>query len=228
MATTYSELITEVQDELADNTELTDEVVKRLIGRGEAKLNRRCRLRAMEKLKSRPYTIDDTTARINHPIDMVEMLYVQIKRQEESDSDYYNLQYVTPHRMPEYADLSLGYYTLRDRLELNATVVNPHTVRMHYIGRFDIATNLTNWLLTNAPDLYLYAACAEATLYFKDKEAATYYAIQLREGIRDLNSLDERGRDDGVADIRDYAYMTGGSYAYRYRGYGGSYNIAKG
>ncbi len=53
-------------------------------------------------------------------------------------------------------------------------------------------TNTTNWLLTNAPDLYLAASCAEACRYAEDDAGLAKYSQQTGGLIDAVRRKDER------------------------------------
>lgn len=46
----------------------------------------------------------------------------------------------------------------------------------------------TNWLLTNAPDIYLYGTLIHAAAYMKDVDAATSYQAVFKEAVSAVNS----------------------------------------
>lgn len=53
-----------------------------------------------------------------------------------------------------------------------------------------LASNSTNWLLTRAPSVYLWAALVEAASYIRDTEAVAYCAQRYQQAINQLNVVD--------------------------------------
>jgi len=45
-----------------------------------------------------------------------------------------------------------------------------YTLNLRYYEKWDIASDTTNWLLTNAPDAYLFGSIAESGMFVRDAE----------------------------------------------------------
>jgi len=184
------------------------------IDRAEAKISRRARLREAEKIATATYqtssqAIEDR--RIALPTGYVEFLDLRWKKASQADTAYTDAFYVAPERIHEYYGRTDGlWYTLRSQIEFNRhTGGVEYELMMHYFKRWDIATDATNWLLTNYPDVYLYGACMEAAVHMRDDPAATAYKTLFDQALAEMNELSERGRDDSIADISDLAAMSG-------------------
>lgn len=59
-----------------------------------------------------------------------------------------------------------------------------YTLNLRYYKQWDIATDTTNWLLTNAPDAYLFGSLAEAALQTRD-DVLLQIAIARRDASTD-------------------------------------------
>lgn len=55
-----------------------------------------------------------------------------------------------------------------------------YTLNLRYYEKWDIETDTTNWLLTNAPDAYLFGSLAEAAMYVHD-DRLLQISIQRRD-----------------------------------------------
>jgi len=55
---------------------------------------------------------------------------------------------------------------------------------LRYYTAWDLATDTTNWLLTNAPDAYLFGSVAEAAMFVRDDQLLSM-AIQRRDAATD-------------------------------------------
>jgi hypothetical protein len=76
-------------------------------------------------------------------------------------------------------------------------------VRLAYYRRFDaLATTPSNWLLTNAPGVYLYAALLEAQPFLMNDARLPVWAAMLGAATRALAEADRRGRWGGDMRLR--------------------------
>lgn len=202
----YTELQAAIATEL--NKDNLTAAIPDFIKRAEAKLNRRARFRVMEQQAYTDYDATMTTRRIALPDDFIEMLKLWAKKASATDSTYERLQFVGSDRMVDYYDSDLCRYTLRADLELNTAVTETYRLLMHYYKRLDIATDATNGVLTNHPDLYLYGSLAEAEMYLRNDPRVPMWKALFDEGIMELNERDERSRDDAELDLGDIAELT--------------------
>jgi len=98
------------------------------------------------------------------------------------------------------------YFTVfGDEMELIPTPDIAYTIEMVY--RANIAalsdSNTTNWLLTLAPDLYLYAALMESAPYMKEDNRLNVWSAGYKHAIDGLNALSmEQAYGSGPLAIR--------------------------
>lgn len=75
-------------------------------------------------------------------------------------------------------------------VELGPTPDQNYTVEMIYRKNIPaLADNSTNWLLTLAPDFYLYGALLEAEPYLKNDQRLGVWAAGFADALNDLNQL---------------------------------------
>lgn len=60
----------------------------------------------------------------------------------------------------------------------------------------------TNWVLTNASDVYLWQGLKQAAIYMKDAAAAQGYEALYQQSLASMNSMDKAGRTAGTLTIR--------------------------
>jgi hypothetical protein len=86
------------------------------------------------------------------------------------------------------------YFTIvGDQIELAPTPNEDMDVEVLYRANIPaLATNSTNWLLTIAPDLYLYGTLLEATPYIQNDERISLWATGMQTVLDQLNALAER------------------------------------
>ena len=84
------------------------------------------------------------------------------------------------------------YYTIEaDQLVLGPTPANVYALTARYYKQLDpLETSGTNWLITSKPNLYLYAALAEASLFVKKPDDAASWA-GLYGGILDAIKVED-------------------------------------
>lgn len=77
-----------------------------------------------------------------------------------------------------------------DEIELGPTPDAAYTIEMIYRQNLPaLASNATNWLLTLAPDAYLYGALLESAPYIKEDNRIQTWALGLTNALNDLNSI---------------------------------------
>lgn len=213
----YTDLQAAVRSEIdiASTAALSNATIVDAITRAEAKINRKARFREMETLAYDTYVagtvaIADRTMSI--PTGFVEMIGLQHKVASADDDTYKEVKYVAPGRIHEYYTQTNNlYYTLRQDVEFNTNVDSAHTIRFHYLKKWDIATDSTNWLLTNYPDVYLYGALVECSLHMVDDKRVPVWKALFDQGLKDLNLLSQRNRDDAELDTSEVARVAGQS-----------------
>jgi hypothetical protein len=86
------------------------------------------------------------------------------------------------------------YFSLiGSQIELAQTPNQNYTVELIYRGNIPaLASNATNWLLTAAPDLYLYATLMEASPYIQNDSRVGLWATGVQTVMDQLNLLAER------------------------------------
>ena len=72
---------------------------------------------------------------------------------------------------------------------------------MLYYKTFDALTALapTNWVITNAPDVYLYGTLLEAEPFLMNDQRVQLWATALTQSITTLQEQDNKDRHSGSA-----------------------------
>lgn len=154
------------------------------ISLAEARLNRKLRLRAMENTE-----IGTTTGQtISLPTGFIEMKRLQI----EVGGQTIPLTYVSPELVGSRESQPVSYSLIGDSIYLVPFGAG-YSYNLTYYKRFDPLSSGVNWLITNAPDAYLYGTLVEAATYIKDDAAAAKWGELLRMSVDDLYTAD---RDD--------------------------------
>jgi len=86
-------------------------------------------------------------------------------------------------------------------IQLDRPCDQAHTFSLRYRKKLDIATDSTNWLLTNYPNAYLYASLVEAAMFTPDPEAAALWQARLDKIMAVLRALDSRNKSVAVLTV---------------------------
>jgi hypothetical protein len=191
---TYAELQASVADYIA-RSDLTS-VIPDFIKLSEAKFNRDLRCMQMETRSTAAVDLtDDEPEFVSLPSDFQTMRRVRLSsvtgkpRLEflngaQADEFRYGRSNVTGQ--PQF------FTVLGDELELLPTPDVAYTLEMVYRAYIPaLATNSTNWLLTLAPDAYLYGALMEAAPYLQNDERIPVWAAGLANAMNGLNRLSQ-------------------------------------
>ena len=160
----------------------------------EAKLNRQVFVRQMEQRVTA--VIDLTSSEpefIALPADFQSMRRVRLA----SVTGKPCLEFRSGTQLDEYRfatqDVSgqPRYFTLfGEEIELAPTPDDAYAVEMVYRQNIPpLSSNATNWLLTLAPDLYLYGALLESAPYIKEDARIQTWGLGFSSALGDLNSL---------------------------------------
>jgi len=195
MIATYTDLQTAVIEYLARDQDTT--LIARIptfIQLAEAKFNRELFVRQMEQRSSA--TIDSTVTDAEFillPSDFQSMRRVRLS----SVTGKPNLVFMSGTQMDEFrasTDNVAGeplYFTIfGSEMELAPTPDQNYTLEMVYRTNIPaLANNASNWLLTLAPDLYLYGALLESAPYIKEDERIQTWGLGFKTALDGLNEL---------------------------------------
>jgi len=190
---TYSTLSTAVANWLSRD-DLTSRITE-FITLAEATLNRRVRIRAMETR----VTATVSTEYVSLPTGFLEMRNFQLNTNPKQ-----NLRYVTPEYIDTFwAGSETGqpkvYTFIGGEIQLAPAPDGSYTAEMNYYKTLDIATDLTNWILTNHPNAYLYGALLQAEPFMKNDKRIATWKIMFEDAMTDLMDADIRERWGGNA-----------------------------
>ena len=193
--TDYTSLQAAVTEYLARDQDTT--LIARIatfIQLAEAKFNRQLFVRQMEQ---RSIAVVNTASSepefISLPADFQSMRRVRLS----SVTGKPCLEFKSGTQMDEYrfgrSDVAgqPRYFTVfGDEIELAPTPDAAYTIEMVYRQNIPaLASNSNNWLLTLAPDLYLYGALLESAPYIKEDGRIQTWGLGFTAALNDLNNL---------------------------------------
>ena len=193
----YSELQTAVANWL-DRDDLTARIPE-FIALAEARFNRVLRLRSMEA----KYTANTVASQRNLALPTG---YIQMRNFQVNTNPLTTLSYVTPEIYDRLWGGSTSgtpkFYTiLANEVSLGPIPASVQEGEMLFYKKFDNLSGsvATNWLITNAPDIYLYGSMLEAEPFIMNDERVPLWAAALERGVGDLQEQDNKDRHSGSA-----------------------------
>ncbi len=179
---TYAELQTSIGNYL-HRADLTA-IIPDFIALAEAKFKRTLRLRAMENVATG--TVASTVA---VPTGFLEMISLTVT----SGGVTYPLTYIPPSDITSTSNSSSFYSIIGDNIYFVPSGTG-QTYTLTYYKALDPLSTAVNWLLTNAPDVYLYASLLEAAPYIKDDGRLQTWANLLISAVDQLEKSNDSGR----------------------------------
>jgi len=193
----YTELKTAVANWL-DRDDLTERIPE-FIALAEARFNRVLRLRSMETKE----TASTVAGQRNLALPTS---YIQMRNFQVNTSPLTTLSYVTPEIYDRvWGGSTTGtpkFYTiLANEVSFGPIPASVQEVEMLFYKKFDnlSVTTTTNWLITNAPDIYLYGTMLEAEPFIMNDERVPLWAQALQQAVSDLQEQDNKDRHSGSA-----------------------------
>tara|TARA_R100001377_G_scaffold149_2_gene189 strand:+ start:1644 stop:2291 length:648 start_codon:yes stop_codon:yes gene_type:complete len=189
--TNYDTLKTTAADYL-HRTDLSDDVMSNFVQLGEARINRKLRLLEQEAVST--LTLASGANNVALPakwIETIDVIYADDKRNIQPQ----NIRDLNAQRTYDTAaSRPYLYATTNGTIIFEIKADQEYSILLNYFEKWDIAADTTNYLLTNAPDAYLYATLLEAKAYIKSMEDVALWSQGLQTAIDDLNRLDNRSR----------------------------------
>lgn len=188
----YTELQAAVANWLARD-DLTGRIPE-FVSLCEAKLNRELFVRQMEERSTATVDIGSSEPEfISLPDDFQSMRSIRLS----SVSGKPRLEFVASATMDEYrqrcgnvAGRPMYFTIVGSEIELVPTPDEAYDLEMVYRTNIpSLASNPTNWLLTLAPDAYLYGTLLEAMPYTKEDERIQVWLAGFSSAIDGLNRL---------------------------------------
>ena len=187
---TYDELKVSLKNWL-DRDDL-DPFLGDFIRLAESRFNRILRLRAMERKEK----TDTVGGQSNYKLPND---FLQGREFRLNTSITKSLQYITPEI---YESWNLGqglpkFYTIvADELKLGPVPSDEIEMEMLFYGKVPSlgSTRPTNWILLNAPDIYLYGSLLEAEAFLQNDPRIQMWKQGFDMAVADLQLQDEKDR----------------------------------
>lgn len=164
-----------------------------IIRAAEGRIDRLCTIAPRETSTS--VTTTSGTQTINVPTDARHIKNVRLVATNGHVLEQVSMDYLHTN----YTDLSgepIVYAASNGVLHLGPVPDGAYTISITYMDRLSNITeaNQSNWLLTENPDLYLYAVLYQTCVWLEDLDAAEKYRAELFSIIEEVNLQGNRYR----------------------------------
>ena len=175
-----------------DRSDLTS-TIPDLITLCEDTLNKRVRIRAME---------NRATATINSEYSSLPTGFLEMRNFQLNTSPKQTLRLVAPEYIDTFwAGSTTGqprvYTFIGGEIQVAPSPDGSYTAEMDYYKKWDIATDTTNWLLTNAPSAYLYGTLLQSEPFLRNDKRIQVWREMFERSLADIEQADKRERWSG-------------------------------
>lgn len=184
----YSDLKASIADWLARN-DLTNQIAD-FIALAEARINRE--LRCREQIDIDTGTI--STQQIEIPSDFVETVMLTLDTTSANPLEYRPIEDSQKREGGETSGEPRWFSVLGDRIYLYPAPDGYYTYSLSYYAKVPSLSDSspTNWLLTKAPDVYLFAALKEGSGHLMDAQAEAAWDAKFRMALDSLHASETR------------------------------------
>lgn len=187
--TDYDSLKTEVSS-LIDRGSLYDSDIPLWVQLGESRIRTDVRVRNMETKTD--LTLDSEFVTL--PSDFIEMRSVQLS----VDTPYamYPMDVVHAAERDHWSTGKPKFYAIHgDQFQSIPTPDSSYTAEIIYVAAFDaLDTTSTNWLLTNYPDVYLFATLIAAEPWIGNDARTKVWVELYKDAVKRVNGTANEGR----------------------------------
>ena len=195
--TNYTNLQTTIADFL--NRDDLTAVIPTFIQLAEADMNRQVRHWKMEQRSTGTQDAGDQYMQI--PSDWLETIRLHLTGSGTSALTLTSRAAMADIRAKneDISTVKPYYYTHADgQFELYPTPTEATDFELLYYQKIpDLATNSTNWLLTDAPDVYLYGALLHSAPYLAEDARVAVWAQMYSAAVSNVNRAAEQARYSG-------------------------------
>jgi hypothetical protein len=192
---TYTELKASVADWL-NRTDLTS-VIPDFIALAEAQIERTLRTRQM--IVRATASIDTEYSAV--PADFLETKSIKLNTNPVTALTFESVDALDSLKSTTYISAGKPQYfsIVGGQVRVLPVPDSTYTAELIYYAKLSklSGSNATNWLLTQAPDVYLYGSLMQAAPYLKDDSRVAVWAAIYTRGLEELQIADDRGATSG-------------------------------
>jgi hypothetical protein len=186
----YSDLVSAVGDWLA-RSDLAARSPD-FIALAEARINRELRVREM--LDQVSSSVSEQTIAL--PSDFLEVYRLTLDTENDVPLEYRPIEDSELRVAGLTSGQPMWFSILGDDIQLYPAPDGTYDYTLDYYARVPALTSsaTTNWLMTKAPDLYLFGALCEAESFLQNDERIAIWEAKFQAAKRSLNGADQRAK----------------------------------
>jgi hypothetical protein len=177
-------------------SDLASATIQDFIAIGEAKINRKLRLLQMQTVATVTLSSGADTGAL--PAGFLEIIDLRFS---DFDSPLSQLPLVDLNSVKDDTTGRPTHFAASSSLLFNLTADADYSLRCTFYRGWDILGDSTNWLLTNAPDVYLYHALEEGAKHVRNAERAAEWGRAAMVALNETNRLDGRSKRRGLVAV---------------------------
>lgn len=133
------------------------------------------------------------------PSDFLEIENLSVSTSTERNLVYMNIESLNvKYPVGGYTGVPVAYTLESGNILFGPTPDQAYTIPILYYGRISpLATTSSNWLLTDYPSVYLFAALAEAADYLNNEKAVMKWEQKYNALVAQLQDTDDRSMFSG-------------------------------
>ena len=197
--TTYTELKSSLADWL-NRTDLTSAIAD-FISLAEAQMERQLRTRQMIVRATASFAAAAEYGTV--PDDFMEVKSIKLDTNPVTSLSFQTIEGMDQLSNTTYLSSGKPLYfsVVGNQFRLLPIPDGAYTADLVYYAKLAklSATNATNWLLTQAPDVYLYGSLLQAAPYLQDDARISVWSSLYLAGLEQLQVADDRGSTSGGA-----------------------------
>ena len=178
-------------------TDLTS-VIPDFVTMAESRISRDLRLR--KQIVSTTLTTVANQQSLSIPTDWLEFENLSVATSPSSQLTYVPVEHIDAAFSSTYTDVPSHFTIEGDNILFAPTPDAAYSINCIYYSRFpSLITAGTNWLLTNHPNIYLFACLIEVCFYTRDVQAGQVYMQRYESELTQLQNVDDRSTHSGSA-----------------------------
>jgi hypothetical protein len=192
----YSDLQTSVAN-WTHRSDLTS-LIPDFVTMAEARISRDLRLR--RQITSGTLTCVAGTQSVALPSDWLEFENLSVETNPSRQLVYVPIEHLDAKYPTNYSGVPAVFTIEGDNVLFGPTPDSAYVIDNIYYARFpSLITDSTNWLMTNHPNIYLFATLIEAFLYMQNQDQAAVFTARYQQGVQQLQEQDDRATHSGSA-----------------------------
>jgi hypothetical protein len=173
-------------------------IIPDFVTMAEARISRDLRIR--KQITSSTLVTVANTQSVALPTDWLEFENVSVATSPSVQLTYVPVEHIDANFSSSYTDTPSCFTIEGDNILFAPTPDAAYNITAIYYARFpSLITNSTNWLMTNHPNIYLFACLIEVYSYLRNADAAQLYLQRYQSELAQLQNVDDRATHSGSA-----------------------------